>query len=624
MPAILKRLCRQKRSWQTLYLRPGKYQLTDTPATPRAPYRTPEGGQFMEVDEHRIRLRMKESDGKITDSGHDQIVCCFTAIPAHQDLDVRAKLQVNAFLEHGVPNFQEGFGLFLRDSVGLDRQTGYAYSNMVLLGGCYGRCNIFARFGVTPGNMPAIENNVLHGCSQDMVPFRVPNGKPRVLTLSLQKRGDCVRVRMTDERGADMLRGTNPTAAQKNPRIEALGGGEYMVYMPEDALTAMEKDQYYLGFLAARGADISVEMKKLHVKVRKRRDCACTPPQTEETTPNVTAVPTFMPKPAASAPEEVWPLIHPALVVSPDESSMNLAEAIRTCLPGQEISLRSGVYHLNESVWIDADHSGDAAHPKLLSGPKDGPAAILDFGGRDLPLAIAGDYWVVRDITVTNGLGIRIHGNHNRLLRCKAVANREVGIYIADPDRMSPADQWPAHNLVQDCVSCLNRDPSGQNADGFACKLAAGEGNRFEGCVSFLNTDDGYDLFSKDRPIGAVTLVNCHSFLNGFEVDANGTLTKSPGNGNGFKLGGSGLCIEHKAIRCVAFGNRAAGFTSNSNPFFSLDECAAMDNGQNFKYWYAAANAAITMQLRACRSNYTPGFDTSTLMTALCDRLGVH
>jgi hypothetical protein len=59
--------------------------------------------------------------------------------------------------------------------------------------------------------------------------------------------------------------------------------------------------------------------------------------------------------------------------------------------------------------------------------------------------------------------------------------------------------------------------PTGENADGFACKLTTGYGNVFDGCISYNNSDDGWDLYTKAEsgPIGPVTIQNCIAFNNG-------------------------------------------------------------------------------------------------------------
>ena len=125
-----------------------------------------------------------------------------------------------------------------------------------------------------------------------------------------------------------------------------------------------------------------------------------------------------------------------------------------------------------------------------------------------------------------------------------------------------------------------------ENADGFAAKLTCGEGNVFDGCMSYNNSDDGWDLYAKTEtgPIGVVTIQNCAAFRNGYTEFGEGY-----GNcdGNGFKLGGGGVGTAHVVKNCLAFENLNCGFTDNNNPKLgSLTNCTAYNNnlGGNKKY----------------------------------------
>jgi len=61
-----------------------------------------------------------------------------------------------------------------------------------------------------------------------------------------------------------------------------------------------------------------------------------------------------------------------------------------------------------------------------------------------------------------------------------------------------------AYNDIIDCDAFRNFDfktsgGAGGNADGFACKLTVGVGNRFIRCRSWENSDDGYDCFGSQN-----------------------------------------------------------------------------------------------------------------------------
>ena len=63
----------------------------------------------------------------------------------------------------------------------------------------------------------------------------------------------------------------------------------------------------------------------------------------------------------------------------------------------------------------------------------------------------------------------------------------------------SQKNEWPAYNTILNCTSYYNCDSAQNDADGFAAKLSVGEGNVFDGCVSYNNADDGYDLYAKEK-----------------------------------------------------------------------------------------------------------------------------
>ena len=122
-----------------------------------------------------------------------------------------------------------------------------------------------------------------------------------------------------------------------------------------------------------------------------------------------------------------------------------------------------------------------------------------------------------------------------------------------------------------------------------------------------MNSDDGFDLFSKNRPIGAVRLTECRSWMNGYTL-RDGLPVKTAGNGSGFKLGGSGQPADHEAIRCEAIGNRGYGFTSNSNPRMRLSGCRAGNNRENYVYYFSGAGENALRLTEACREADDPAF----------------
>ena len=83
-------------------------------------------------------------------------------------------------------------------------------------------------------------------------------------------------------------------------------------------------------------------------------------------------------------------------------------------------------------------------------------------------------------------------------------------------------------------------------------------GNVFKYCVAAFNAEEGWDLLSKTAtgPIGEVKIYDSICYGNGFYIDADGEVKATAGDGNGFKMGGSGLAVMHEAYNCISFATR--------------------------------------------------------------------
>jgi hypothetical protein len=171
-------------------------------------------------------------------------------------------------------------------------------------------------------------------------------------------------------------------------------------------------------------------------------------------------------------------------------------------------------------------------------------------------------------------------GNNNKIEMMVFNDNQDTGLQISRLDsNAATIDQWPSNNLVLNCTSKNNCDDATmENADGFAAKLTCGQGNVFDGCMAYNNSDDGWDLYAKEAtgPIGVVTIKNSIAFRNGFTEFGEGY---GDCDGNGFKLGGAGVGSAHKVENCLAFENLHCGFTDNNNPKLeSLTNCTSFNN----------------------------------------------
>jgi hypothetical protein len=311
-------------------------------------------------------------------------------------------------------------------------------------------------------------------------------------------------------------------------------------------------------------------------------------------------------------------------------SPLDLITAIDFVQPGQHIVMMDGVYsykHVNIPRYNSGTPKGQALDEVFKETPdaryseveqsyhnfkyleaENPDQAIIDFGcpetlKPDLPdvkgFELRGDYWWIEGIHIRNTAnkvkGINVFGKNNVLHQVKAYFNGDSGVSIAGAST-EPKALWPSNNTVQYCESFANMDKSREDADGFADKLTAGEGNRFLYCIAHHNADDGWDLFSKKETggIGAVLLYKCVAYMNGRWLEPGpdddaaadddypgwhlqNESTKS--GGNGFKMGGEGIAVLHEAVDCLSFLNDADGFTSNSDPAILLTNCTAYNNG---------------------------------------------
>ncbi|MFR4777002.1 MAG: hypothetical protein ACLUAI_12370, partial [Lachnospira sp.] len=199
-----------------------------------------------------------------------------------------------------------------------------------------------------------------------------------------------------------------------------------------------------------------------------------------------------------------------------------------------------------------------------------------------------GSYWHVYGLYVKDsaGVGIQICGNYNTIEMCTVNHAANSGIQIsreggADNDAGRKGKLWPTGNLIKNCESFDNCDKGRNDADGFAAKLTCGEDNKFYGCISHNNIDDGWDLYAKSvsGEIGAVTIENCVTYNNGWlttdDVTAKGY---EYGEGNGFKLGGGQMKGAHVLKNSISFDNHAKGITSNSCPDCKIINCISYNN----------------------------------------------
>ncbi len=500
-----------------------------------------------------LRLTSNPGQGKVSDAGYDQFISCYTQLPSDADFMFSAQVKVTAVPGGPAPTYQEAFGLFIRDIMDNDSLTGYPYSNMAAVGSYYGVCNFFGRSGISKESIEEGAPFFFDKTEDSGHTTRIMPGSVFMMCIGL--RGKEVISEITDENGRDVL------SVGKDDRQP----------ISSDDFKKRDPDQVFIGFFVTSGYEICIEKSSIDVKI-KETDALNVKNRVIYTSPNGSA-------------QGDGALGNP----------YDLKTAVEKCSDGMTVLLLPGIYICPESLCITSSMSGSKKARKKLAASERGQYPVLDFCGTRNALRLQGDHWDIEGISVTRGEGFCISGSCNNITDCRAYRNLETGFLIRYPDINDSKDLWPSNNIVADCISWLNCDKSEHNADGFACKVAAGTGNCFDSCIAFLNSDDGFDLFAKNRKIGAVTVRNCKSYFNGYMMNYEGRLVKTEGNGNGFKLGGSGLVIEHKAEDCISAGNKKAGFSSNSNPYMKLIRCTAENNKPNISFYYSSRSCCFSV-----------------------------
>lgn len=335
-------------------------------------------------------------------------------------------------------------------------------------------------------------------------------------------------------------------------------------------------------------------------------------------------------------PTKAFPTATKEIYISPDGNDntgegtidkpwFDLGKAVNAATPGTHIICRGGTYkqkvQSDGKFTVRIKNSGTAEAPIVIRC-YDGEKPVFDFvdgltkervGERGILLT--GDYWWLFGLHITHAAdnGIKLEGNHNRIERCEFSYNFDTGIQLGFGHDFSKSVEqsygvtvskndgsWCSYNDVIDCDSYFNCDYDsnwGSDADGFACKMHNGKGNRFIRCRSWHNGDDGWDLYETDY---SVILAECwswtpakqsdHEWVKGFVGTSSVGFS---GNGNGIKLGGNGTGGSsvgvHYAFNCIAFdcnyGNANKGFDENSHKGgVVLVGCLGFDNAHDYMF----------------------------------------
>ena len=241
-------------------------------------------------------------------------------------------------------------------------------------------------------------------------------------------------------------------------------------------------------------------------------------------------------------------------------NSAELLVALAKVKAGETIAMNGGTYIMSSKITLSV--SGTTSSKISLIGLTNPSRPKLDFStmtenASNQGIILTGNNWYIKgiDIYKAGDNGLQLKGSNNLIEFCTFSECADTGLQI---------DSGASNNTILNCDSYFNADATLENADGFACKLSAGTGNKFIGCRAWQNLDDGWDGYLRGADNITTTYQNCWAVKNGFLKNG----TKGAGDGNGFKTGGSDdKLLQHNAVykNCIAAGNVSDGFDHNSN-----------------------------------------------------------
>jgi hypothetical protein len=281
------------------------------------------------------------------------------------------------------------------------------------------------------------------------------------------------------------------------------------------------------------------------------------------------------------------------------DSPYDIPTAISKAVAGDTVYIRGGQYMLNAQISLSKGGTS-TAYIYIFAFPGD-ERPVLDFYNRgysgtnassERGIQVSQDYYYIYglDITRAGDNGMHIKSSYNKIQNCRFYKNCDAGLQITGGTG--------AYNEIIDCDSYENFDyktsNAGGNADGFACKLTVGVGNKFIRCRSWNNSDDGYDCYETQNDI---YFEDCWVMANGqksydvtdYPGGTTGTIINQ-GNGNGFKVGGNASPGGATLIRCISIGHK---IMSTSNKGFDQNNgkgrvfcynCLSYNDGRGFSF----------------------------------------
>ncbi|UII28767.1 hypothetical protein LVD15_10170 [Fulvivirga maritima] len=242
-------------------------------------------------------------------------------------------------------------------------------------------------------------------------------------------------------------------------------------------------------------------------------------------------------------------------------SESALRSAVANAQPGDQINV-TGTIYLTQT--LELANSGTSSAKINLTG--NGTYRTINCSGvSGWGIKCNASYWNISwlNIEYAGDCGLVFqYGGYNWVNKLRTRGCGDSGLQIYNSSH---------HNSINYSTSYDNYDAGngGENADGFACKLSAGQGNQFYKCNAYNNSDDGWDLYGQPY---TVVMNHCLARDNGYG---------SNGDGNGFKLGSAGQNVPHTVTNCTSNNNLSWGYDGNGNTgHITLTNSGGSGNGK--------------------------------------------
>ncbi|MBA2813092.1 right-handed parallel beta-helix repeat-containing protein [Streptomyces sp. KM273126] len=299
---------------------------------------------------------------------------------------------------------------------------------------------------------------------------------------------------------------------------------------------------------------------------------------------------------------------------TPSAPLRSIQRAVDLAQPGDTILIRGGTYAPTTNIQLLK--SGSASEPITMSN-YNGERVVIDGEGMPytpgevgstIPRAqrgaihIEGEYWRLSGLEIIHGpYGVfGVDTSSNVFDRLVTRDNYESGLHLQG----SSSD-----NQIVNLDSYGNRDPrkNGESADGLAIKEGSGSGNVVRGARLWNNSDDGLDFWMFDA--SPILVENSLAWGNGFN---RWNLPDFTGDGNGFKMGGNGVAVDHTVRNSIAWDNSAGGFVDNNNPGrMKIDRCTAWRNPKT-GFNFSRSSSTLTKNLAVANGTDASLGSTST------------